>query len=90
MGPLRLTLHDRIRVVDEARRLAAAIDVVFVHVDEDYRLSPAPDGGTIVVTDDDVGSRVPGLLWLAVRLTRTDVAAAMARLKCFCEADAGG
>jgi uncharacterized protein YndB with AHSA1/START domain len=84
-GPLRLTLHDRIRVVEKTRCMAAAIDLAFVHVDEEYRLSPMADGGTMLVTDDEVCSRVPGLSWLAVRLTRANVVSSMARLKDFCE-----
>ena len=88
LGPLRLTLHDRIEAVEDGRRLTAAIDVGFVHVAEEYRLSPAPGGGTTLITDDDARSRVPGLTWLAGRLTRANVAASMARLQSFCEGDA--
>jgi uncharacterized protein YndB with AHSA1/START domain len=84
-GPLRLTLHDRIRVVEETKRMAATIDLAFVHVDEEYRLRPTADGGTMLVTGDEVRSGVPGLNWLAVRLTRANVASSMARLKDFCE-----
>jgi uncharacterized protein YndB with AHSA1/START domain len=84
-GPWRLTLHDRIGAIDDGRRMTAAIDLAFVHVDEDYRLSPATDGGTTLVTDDEVRSHVPGLTWLAVRLTRANVVASMARLKAYCE-----
>jgi len=84
-GPLRLTLHDRICVIDDRRRMAAAIDIGFVHVDEEYRLSPTVGGGTILVTNDEVRSQVPGLSWLAVRLTRANVLSSMARLKRFCE-----
>jgi uncharacterized protein YndB with AHSA1/START domain len=85
VGPLRLTLHDRVRTVDSGRRLAAGIDVGFVHVDEEYRLTPGPGGGTTLVTDDEARSKVPGLDWLAGRLTRANVVASMARLKAFCE-----
>jgi uncharacterized protein YndB with AHSA1/START domain len=84
-GPLRLTLHDRISVVEEMQCMAATIDLGFVHVDEEYRLRPTADGGTMLVTDDEVRSRVPGLRWLAVRLTRANVGSSMARLKDFCE-----
>jgi uncharacterized protein YndB with AHSA1/START domain len=84
-GPLRLTLHDRIHVIDEGRRMTAAIDIAFVHVDEEYRLSPNAHGGTILVTDDEVRSRVPGLGPIAVRLTRANMQSSMARLKEFCE-----
>ena len=84
-GPLQLTLHDRIGVIEEGRRMAAAIDVAFVHLDEEYCLLPTSDGGTILVTNDDVRSRVPGLGWLAVRLTKANVHTSMARLKEYCE-----
>ncbi|HEX4981704.1 MAG TPA: hypothetical protein VFV63_08400, partial [Ilumatobacteraceae bacterium] len=60
-------------------RFAAAIDVGFVHVEEEYRLTPV-DGGTELVVDDTVSSRLPGLGRLALRLTRANVVASMARL----------
>jgi uncharacterized protein YndB with AHSA1/START domain len=84
-GPLRLTLHDRVRVIEDTRRMAATIDIAFVRVEEEYRLLPTSIGGTTLVTDDDVRSRVPGLQWLAVRLTQANVSSSMARLKRFCE-----
>ena len=84
-GPLRLTLHDRISVVEEGQRMAAAIDIAFVHVDEEYSLLSTPEGGTILVTDDDVRSRVPGLRRLAMRRARANVSSSMARLKEYCE-----
>jgi uncharacterized protein YndB with AHSA1/START domain len=84
-GPLKLTLHDRIRVVDELRRMTATIDLAFVHVEEEYRLTPLADGATMLETDDEVRSHIPGLHWLAVRLTRANVVSSMARLKEFCE-----
>lgn len=84
-GPLRLTLHDRILVVEEPLRMTATIDIAFIHVDEEYRISPLAEGGTTLVTSDEVRSRVPGLGWLAVRLTRANVVASMERLKEFCE-----
>ncbi|HEY5025381.1 MAG TPA: SRPBCC family protein [Acidimicrobiales bacterium] len=84
-GPLRLTLHDRVLVVEERLRLAATIDIAFIHVDEEYRLSPIAEGGTMLVTSDEVRSRVPGLSWFAVRLTRANVVSSMERLKEFCE-----
>ncbi len=65
--------------------MAATIDVAFVRVEEEYRLLPTSIGGTTLVTDDDVRSRVPGLKWLAVRLTEANVSSSMARLKRFCE-----
>jgi uncharacterized protein YndB with AHSA1/START domain len=101
-GPLRLTLHDRIREIDDGLRMAATIDIAFVHVDEEYRLAPTANGGTTLTTDDSVRSHVPGgttlttddsvrshvpgLNWLALRLTRANVRESMARLKAFCEA----
>lgn len=84
-GPLTLTLHDRICVVEEPRRMTATIDLAFVHVEEEYRLTPLTDGHTMLETDDEVRSHVPGLRWLAVRLTRANVLSSMARLKDFCE-----
>ncbi len=65
--------------------MAATIDVAFVHVEEEYRLCPISTGGTTLVTDDDVRTRVPGLGWLAVRLTRANISSSMVRLKRFCE-----
>lgn len=85
LGPLRLTLHDRIRAIEPERRMAAEIDVAFVHVDEEYRLLVDEVGGSRLITDDDVRSHIPGLGWLAVRLTRANVVASMARLKEYCE-----
>jgi hypothetical protein len=84
-GPVRLTLHDRILVLEEGLRMAASIDIAFIHVDEEYRLNPHPEGGTTLVTADEVRSRVPGLTWLAVTLTRANVVSSMERLKEFCE-----
>ena len=84
-GPLRLTLHDRISVVEEMQRMVATIDLAFVHVNEEYRLRSTADGGTMLETHDEVRSRVPGLNWLAFRLTRANVASSMSRLKVFCE-----
>jgi hypothetical protein len=89
IGPLGVTLHDRILGVEEGLRLAAAIDIAFVHVDEEYRLIPLTDGATMLVTADKVRSRVPGLTWLAVGLTRANVVSSMGRLKEFCERPAG-
>ena len=89
IGPLRVTLHDRILEVEEGSCLAAAIDIAFVHVDEEYRLIPLTEGATMLVTADEVRSRVPGLTWLAVSLTRANVASSMGRLKEFCERPAG-
>lgn len=90
LGPLGLVLHDRITAVDAPSRFSARIDVGFVHVEEDYRLSVGADGETVLVTDDDVSSRVPGLGLLAVWLTRRDVGASMARLRAHCEGPQSG
>jgi uncharacterized protein YndB with AHSA1/START domain len=84
VGPVRVTLHDRIRAVDPMTRLASSIDVGFVHVDEEYRLEPSPPGTTLV-SENAVRSRIPGLGWLAVHLTQANVEASMGRLKVFCE-----
>lgn len=84
VGPLPLVLHDRIRAVEQHRRLAATIDVGFVHIHEEYRLAPA-DGGTRLVADNEVRSRIPGFSWLARRLAGSNVAASMARLAALCE-----
>jgi uncharacterized protein YndB with AHSA1/START domain len=84
LGSVGLTLHDRITVVEPPVRFAATIDVGFVHVDEEYRLA-ALDAVTELVTDDAVSSRVPGLGWLAVRLTRANVVGSMSRLRDHCE-----
>jgi hypothetical protein len=86
-GPVRLTLHDRIRVVDLTTRFASSIDVGFVHVEEEYRLEPSGEGSELV-SDNRVRSRVPGLGWLALRLAKANVEASMQRLKAFCEHDA--
>jgi uncharacterized protein YndB with AHSA1/START domain len=84
LGPLRLTLHDRVGDVVPGRRLASVIDVAFVHVEERYTLAETA-GGTRVTSDNTVSSSVPGLSSLAHRLTRANVAASMARLKAYCE-----
>ena len=84
-GPVRMALHDRVRVVDAPTRFASTIDVAFVHVEEEYRLDQQ-DLGTRLVSDNLVSSRLPGLGWLAVVLTRRNVSASMTRLASFCEA----
>ena len=83
VGPLSLTLHDRVRAVEYERTLASTIDVGFVHVEERYRLVAGGDG-TVVVAENDVTATLPGLRWLAVALTRRSVRASMARLAAFC------
>jgi uncharacterized protein YndB with AHSA1/START domain len=90
-GPLRLTLHDRVRVVEANVRLASTIDVGFVHVEEEYRLRPS-GSGTHLVSDNAVSARSArrggalGLGRVAALLTRRNVTASMARLRAFCEA----
>ncbi|MGI8756479.1 MAG: SRPBCC family protein [Acidimicrobiales bacterium] len=54
VGPLRLTLHDLIRVIEPQQRMVAEIDVGFVHVDEEYRLVAGTDGTTTTLVTDDV------------------------------------
>jgi uncharacterized protein YndB with AHSA1/START domain len=83
-GPLRLTLHDRIRAVDPPHRFASSIDVGFVHVEEEYQLKPRGPGSELI-SANDVRSSIPGLDWLAARLTKSNVAMSMERLKVFCE-----
>jgi uncharacterized protein YndB with AHSA1/START domain len=90
IGPVPLTLHDRIRAVEPPRRMAASIDVGFVHIEEEYRLSVADGGGTLLVSDNEVRARLPGLGRLAARTARRGIAASMARLKTFCERGAIG
>lgn len=85
VGPVRLTLHDRVRAVDPVSRFASSIAVGFVRVEEEYRLKRCADGCD-VVSDNDVRSSIPGLRWLAVRLTATNVESSMKRLQLFCEA----
>ena len=84
-GPVPLVLHDRVTAVDAGRRLASVIDVGFVHVEEEYRLAPAP-GGTVLVSDNAVRARVPGLDALAAWTARRAIEASMRRLRLHCEA----
>jgi hypothetical protein len=83
-GPFRLTLHDRILVVDPPRRFASSIDVGFVHVEEEYHLK-ASGSGSELTSANEVRSRIPGLDRLAARMTKANVAMSMERLKVFCE-----
>ncbi len=83
-GLIRLTLHDRIRVVDPSQRFASSIDVGFVHVEEEYRLKPCGPGSELV-SANDVRSTIPGLEWLAARVTRSNIEMSMERLRVFCE-----
>lgn len=87
IGLLRLTLHDRIRAVETERTLASSIDVGIVHVEERYSLE-ATARGTRLTSDNDVRARLPGLGWLAVRLTAASVESSMARLVTHCETSA--
>jgi len=84
VGPFRLTLHDRVRSVLEGRELSSTIDVGFVHLEEQYLLGPT-EAGTELVSESHVSSRVPGLGWLAARLTQSSVRASMERLRVRCE-----
>jgi len=84
-GPFHLTLHDQITVIEEGRRMAAVIEIAFVHVDEEYSLLAASEGGTILLTVDTVRALIPGMGWLALWLTRANVSSSMARLKEYCE-----
>ena len=70
--------------VERATRFASSIAVGFVRVEEEYRLTPQGPGCTLV-SDNEVRSAVPGLDWLAVRLTKANVESSMNRLKEFCE-----
>jgi len=84
LGPLRLTLHDRVEAVDPFVSLVSAIDVAFVHLHERYTLTDTA-GRTRVASDNEVSSSVPGLTPLALRLARANVTASMDRLKSYCE-----
>jgi len=87
IGFLGLTLHDRVRVVDEERCLASTIDVGIVHVEERYTLE-ATAAGTRLTSDNEVRSRLPGLGRLALRLGASGVRSSMARLVTHCETPA--
>jgi uncharacterized protein YndB with AHSA1/START domain len=83
---LPVTLHDRIRAVEPEARLGATITVGFVRLAEEYLLTAQP-GTTRLTSSNVVESCVPGLGWLAVRLTRASVAGSMARLARHCAGD---
>jgi len=85
IGPWGVTLHDRVQVVEEQRRLASVIDVAFVHVEEEYQLVATGDA-TVVVSGNLVSSTVPGLGPLARHLTRRAVSRSMRRLAAHCGA----
>ena len=80
-----ITLHDRITAVEDPHRFASTIDVAFVHVEEEYRLTASADGGTSLVSDNDVSSGALGMGGLAARLTRANVRTSMERLRKHCE-----
>jgi uncharacterized protein YndB with AHSA1/START domain len=84
VGPLRLTLHDRIRVVEPGTRLASTIDIGLVHIEEQYTLETTV-GGTHVASDNEVSARLPGLHRWAGLQTRWNLEASVRRLKRFCE-----
>jgi uncharacterized protein YndB with AHSA1/START domain len=85
VGPIPLVLHDRVTTVEPGRRLASVIDVGYVHLEEEYRLVPA-GGGTVLVSDNGVRARVPGLGHLAAWTARRAIEASMVRLRRHCEA----
>jgi uncharacterized protein YndB with AHSA1/START domain len=80
-----ITLHDRVEAVEAPTRFASTIDVAFVHVEEEYRLTARADGGTSLVSDNRVTSGALGMNGMAVRLTRSNVRASMERLRRHCE-----
>ncbi len=87
LGPLRVTLHDRVHTVVPHSRLASTIDMGFVHIEEDYHLSSPSGHGVELISENVVSSRVPGLGWLAVRSVRAGVATSMERLKELCSGE---
>jgi len=80
LGPVPVTLHDRVMAVEPERRLAAALTYGPVRVDEEYRLAPGRAGGTVVVCDNLVRSSVPGGGALAAAAVRRSSRAALAAL----------
>lgn len=84
LGPLPVTLHDRVVSVEPRRRLAARLAFAFVRVDEEYRLSG--DGTTVLESRNAVRSTVPGLGRAAAALVRRDVRSSLARLTAHCQA----
>jgi uncharacterized protein YndB with AHSA1/START domain len=83
IGPLPVTLHDRVVAVDAPVRLAARITYGFVDLDEEYRLE-AVDGGTLLTSENVVRSRPPGFGRLAAAATRGAVQGALDRLAGHC------
>jgi hypothetical protein len=86
IGPLALGLHDHIRDVEAEVRLSSLIEIAFVRIEEEYRLTSV-DGGTRLDTDNLVSSRLrlPGLDRLAYKLATRASKPAMQRLKDFVE-----
>ncbi len=84
IGPLPVTLHDRVVAVEPPVRLATRITYGFVDLDEEYRLT-AGDDGTTITSENVVRSRPPGLGRLAARMTEQAVRGALDRLARHCE-----
>ncbi len=80
VGPLRLTLHDRIRVVEPGARLGSTLDIGLVHIEEQYTLL-ANGVGTHVASENEVSARLPGLHRWAGLQTRWNLEASVRRLK---------
>jgi uncharacterized protein YndB with AHSA1/START domain len=83
VGPLPVTLHDRVVAVEPPVRLAARITYGFVDLDEEYR-AEAVDGGTVLTSENVVRSRPPGFAWLAAMTTQRAVRRALVRLARHC------
>jgi uncharacterized protein YndB with AHSA1/START domain len=84
LGPLSLTLHDRVQGVEEERRLAARLEVGPARIEEEYRLVPT-DAGTWLVADYQLAGRRAGLGRLARLLVEGDLRASIGKLKTYCE-----
>ena len=85
IGPVPVTLHDRVVAVEPPVRLAARITYGFVDLDEEYRLEP--DGARTRLTSHNVvRSRPPGLGCVASAITARAVRGALDRLARHCEA----
>lgn len=78
VGPLRLTLHDRVTAVEPGLRLAAALRVGPVRMAEEYRLAEGAGGGCRLVC-------VIRVTPLGTRWVRRSARAAMARLRAHCQ-----
>ena len=85
-GPFTLVLHDHVREVQAEVRLSSLVEIAFVRIEEEYRLTSV-DGGTRLDTDNLVSSRLrlPGLERVAYELARMATVPAMQRLKNFVE-----